>query len=56
MTSKKGYVERMKFKNYDRNKHKNVEKRMQNHFRNEVRTAQMIKEFEEDIKELMYED
>ena len=55
MTHKRGYENKVKFKNYDRMKNKNHDKRIHNYMRSEVKINQMIKDYEEEIKDMKLE-
>lgn len=55
MTHKRGYENKVKFKNYDRMKNKIHDKRIHNYMRSEVKINQMIKNYEEELKEMKLE-
>lgn len=55
MTHKRGYENKVKFKNYDRMKNKIHDKRIHNYMRSEVKITQMIKDYEEEIKDMKLE-
>lgn len=55
MTHNRGYNDRMKFKEYDRNKYKAHEKRNHNYMKNEMKIKNMIERYEEEIEEMKLE-
>lgn len=55
MTHNKGYNERMLYKNYDRNKHKNNKERFYKCVLNEKRNAMKIKKWQEELEEMKLE-
>ena len=55
MTHKRGYDERMKFKNYDRNKHKDNKERFYKCVLSEKRNAEKIKNWQAELEEMKLE-
>lgn len=51
----RGYNERMEYKNYDRNKHKNNKERFYKFVLSEKRNAMKIEKWKEELKEMKLE-